>query len=206
MRKQKVSGCVGWEKASSSSQMSMPRESPARQPGAARAPWAKGWDRQAGKSKPGRVMGRKRPRWKTGSREEKPFKDARLNMGLFAKEQGRNKDDLAWTKALREGTERDLTAQAEQSRREVGQQSLQPPQEHSFGLSTEAEIPGSSHTCVWPPSETWKQKLLLQLRVPPHHIGSSGQEQGSIHGTQRIPPDTHMGYTQHYAAAFKFNF
>lgn len=125
-RKQKVSGWVGWEKASRSSQMAMPRESPARQPGAARAPRPKGWDRQAGKSKPGRVMGRKRPRWKTGSREEKPFKDARLNMGLFAKEQWRNKDDLAWTKALREGTERDLTAQAEQSRREVGQQSPAP--------------------------------------------------------------------------------
>lgn len=45
------------------------------------------WARQAGKNKPGRVTGRKRPRWKTGSREEKAFKDARLNMGFLAKEQ-----------------------------------------------------------------------------------------------------------------------
>lgn len=155
-RKQEVSGCVGWGKASRSSQSSMPRESPARQPGTV-------WDRQAGKREPGRVMGRKRPRWKTGGRGEKPFKDARLNMGFFAKEQRRNKDDLAWTKAPREGMQRDLTAQAEQSRREIGQQSLQPPQKRSLGLSTEAQIPGSNHTCVWPPSEMWKQKLLLQL-------------------------------------------
>lgn len=65
-RKQEVSEWLwGW-KGTRSSQVCA-RESPGRQP---RAPW----DRQAGKGKPGRVMGRERPRWKTGSREEKPLK------------------------------------------------------------------------------------------------------------------------------------
>lgn len=99
----------------------------------------------------------------------------------------------------------DLTAQAEQSRREIGQQSLQPPQKRSFGLSTEAEIPGSNHTRVWPPSEMWKQKLLLQLRAPPQHVGSSGQERGSTHGAQRIPP-THTWVTPNTTVPhWKFN-
>lgn len=100
-RKQEVSGCVGWGKASRSTQISMPRHSPARQsslPGPVAGTGRR--EEQAWKGD-----GRKRPRWKTGSREEKPLKDARLNKAFLAKEQGRNKDDLAWTKALREGME-----------------------------------------------------------------------------------------------------
>lgn len=79
-RKQEVSGCVGWGKASRSSQSSLPRESPARHPGQCLG--QAGREEQAWKGE-----GRKRPRWKTGSREEKAFKDAQLNRGFFAKEQ-----------------------------------------------------------------------------------------------------------------------
>lgn len=154
---------------------------------------------QAGKSKPGRRWEERDPDGNQAGREEKPFKDARLNMGLFAKEQWGNKDGLAWTEALREGMQRDLTAQAEQSRRRLGSKGSSP--HRNAPLGTEAEIPGSNHSCVWPPSEMCKQKLLLQLRVPPHHVGSSGQERGSKQGTQRIPPDTHVGYTQHHTGS-----
>lgn len=97
--------------------------------------------------------------------------------------------------------ERDLTAQAEQSRRQTGQQSLQPPQKCSSGLSTEAETPGPNHTCVWPPSEMWKQKLLLQLPAPPHQELRS---RVGIH-TQNTKnsPSTHMGYTKHHSATLE---
>lgn len=93
---------MGWGKASRGTQSSVPGESPARgEPcQAARAQAGTGRGEQAWKGD-----GRERPRWKRGSREEKASEDAQLNRGVSAKEQGRNKDDLAWSKALREGRE-----------------------------------------------------------------------------------------------------
>lgn len=91
-----------------------------------------------------------------------------LNVGLFAKEQGRNKDGSE--QSTEGGKAGRWESSAEQSRRSLGCRAPA-PQELS-GLSTQAQIPGSTHTPVWPPSEKCTQKLLLQLPVPPHHIGS----------------------------------
>lgn len=96
---QEVSGCVGWGKASR--RVRSPWQGRALP--AARA--AKGPKAGTGRERqPGRVMGRKRPRWKTGSREEKPFKDAQLNMGFFAR--SREGTRMTWPGPKRWGRER----------------------------------------------------------------------------------------------------
>lgn len=155
-RSRKVSSCLGWEKASGNG-VGHPCQGNALagSPSAATkySHGSKVQDRQTGQKKEGDG---KRLRWKINSREEKLFKAAWLNIGFFAKEQWRNKDDWDWTKGLREGMEWDLTAQAEQIRKDIGQENPQPSQKSFSGLRSETKIPGSNHTFVWPLSEMWK--------------------------------------------------
>lgn len=171
------------------------RESPARQPRAPRA-------RQAGKSKPGRVIGRERPRWKRGSREEKPLKmlswtrflcqGAGKEQGWLGPDQsaeggnavrfdssGRTEQEADWAAEPPAPTEMLLWAQ------HWGRDSwLQSHLCVASQWNVETEIAASA-----PSSSPARQELRLRTRIHMQNTKNS--------------PSMHMGYTQHHSATLE---
>lgn len=163
-----------WDGGGTRSSQGCARESPAR------APWA----RQAGKGSPGRVKGRE-TQMENRQQGRKAIKDAGLDKGSLPR--SREGTRMTWPGANAEGGDgARFESSGEQSRRQIGQQSLQPHRNAPLGSALRHRLLAPSTLVCGLPVKCANRNCCFSSELLPTR--SSGQEWGSTHRTQRTPP------------------